>query len=192
MVKVSNAGARSVGQTAVVGSTSVQSPSLESEVSNPAPPMPMPIALVRSRSPTLNRSPPVSLPSLPALPTIPRATSSRLARVPVAAQRILLGVAEPFHFYPPLSITPSNSTSSASTAPSSVPGADYVALIEQDGESLEALPSWLYFEDMELWGVPEDGDRGIWDVRVIERVRGIAGLGERIVGRFALEVTVVV
>jgi len=37
-------------------------------------------------------------------------------------------------------------------------------------------------------GCSEEGDRGVWDVRVAERVREVAGLGERVVGRFALEV----
>ena len=176
-VTVSNGGARSISQTAVVGSTSVHTSELPSRP---------PIALVTTRS--SSPSPPSSLPSLPALPTLSSATSSRIARVPVTAQRILLGVAEPFHFYPPLSISPSRSTSSASTAPSREPGVDYMAFIEQGGESLEALPSWLHFEDMELWGAPEEGDRGVWDVRVVERVTNVTGMGERVVGRFALEV----
>lgn len=122
-VTVSNGGARSVSQTAVVGST----PSHGVEMTPPVRPPP---ALTQSRSP----SPPVSLPSLPELPSLPSATSSRIAEVPVTAQRILLGVAEPFHFYPPLSISPSNSsrsTSSNSTAPSSSSGAaEYVAFLE--------------------------------------------------------------
>ena len=47
------------------------------------------------------------------------------------------------------------------------------------------MPSWLHFEDMELWGVPAEGDRGVWDVRIVERRKG----GEKVVGRFALEVS---
>lgn len=157
-------------------------------------------------------SPPVSLPSLPALPSItnlpPRQAHTQMV------QRILLGVAEPFHFYPPLTLTPSPSIASTSTnttgtdvsKPSSKPGASYHAYIEkkvlqsdkgkgkqkerdleqgEGGGGMDKLPQWLRFEDMELWGVPAEGDRGVWSVRVVERLGG----EERIVGRFALEVS---
>jgi hypothetical protein len=57
-------------------------------------------------------------------------------------------------------------------------------VVEADGRT-RPLPSWLHFEDMELWGVPAEGDRGVWDVRIVERRKG----AEKVVGRFALEVS---
>ena len=67
----------------------------------------------------------------------------------------------------------------------------YIAMVENKdgskvgGEESGELPGWLHFEDMELWGVPGEGDRGIWDVRILERRSGV----EKVVGRFALEVS---
>ena len=194
-VTVSNGGARSVSQTAVVGSTSTQSPSFTIGSTGHGPKTTTlarpPAALTHPDSRSRSPSPPISLPSLPALPTLPSAMSARIAPVSITAHRILLGVAEPFHFYPPLAISPSittsQSSSTASTGPSSVVfGAEYLALIEQDGETLRILPEWLHFEDMELWGVPGKADRGVWDVRIVERVNGLA---DKVVGRFALEVS---
>ncbi|KAK8844096.1 hypothetical protein IAR55_006890 [Kwoniella newhampshirensis] len=165
-----------------------------------------PVPLPPSRSAT----PPSSLPSLPALPTLPSTTSatSRKHRQPASGsrqqsplaspQRILLGVSEPFHFYPPLSITPSTSSSSTSSSISggagknrAREGAEYLAFVEEKEpggkgmmKRLVELPDWLHFEDGELWGVPTEANRGEVDLRIVER-RGDA---ERVVGRFALEV----
>jgi hypothetical protein len=67
-------------------------------------------------------------------------------------------------------------------------GTTYRALVESSGGgTLADLPSWLHFEDMELWGVPEDQDRGVWDIRIVEG-KAKKG-GEKVVGRFALEVS---
>ena len=147
----------------------------------PAAPARVVTRATQDRSP----SPPSSLPSLPAIPSLPAVPS------PLNQQRILLGVSEPFHFYPPLSISPSSSVTSTSTSAHSrsskstaAAGTTYVAVVEDDGPTTP-LPSWLHFEDMELWGVPADGDRGVWDVRIVERRKG----GEKVVGRFALEVS---
>ena len=52
---------------------------------------------------------------------------------------------------------------------------------------MKKLPRWIHFEDMELWGVPEEEDRGIWIVRVVE-VAGDSG-ARRTVGRFSIEVS---
>nr|XP_031861467.1 uncharacterized protein CI109_003071 [Kwoniella shandongensis]KAA5528539.1 hypothetical protein CI109_003071 [Kwoniella shandongensis] len=172
--------------------------------------------------PSRSATPPSSLPSLPALPTLPSTTSAsakpynRITKntnntnnasssagggggsgtrqqSPLAsAQRILLGVSEPFHFYPPLSITPSTSTSSTSSSVSvsrggrvtQKEGAVYLALLETKEKELIELPDWLHFEDGELWGVPTEEDRGQVDLRIVERRGG----NERVVGRFALEV----
>ncbi|WVR09022.1 hypothetical protein IAU60_006082 [Kwoniella sp. DSM 27419] len=154
-----------------------------------------------SRSPT----PPSTLPSLPALPTMPSTSSTSSskrrtrAKSPLASpQRILLGVQEPFHFYPPLTISPSTSTTSTSSASTtgrrqrSTGANQFVALVEKKSISekrstieLGDLPSWLHFEDGELWGVPTELDRGEVDLRIVERR---AGEEDRVVGRFALEV----
>jgi hypothetical protein len=66
-------------------------------------------------------------------------------------------------------------------------GATYAVYSELEGGGMGAMPAWLHFEEMELWGVPGDAVRGKWDVRVVERRRGEGG--ERVVGRFALEVS---
>ncbi|KAK4687246.1 axial budding pattern protein 2, partial [Tremellales sp. Uapishka_1] len=206
-----NDGARSVSQTAVLGvsrsaATNYSSSSALSVHSNestpparlpPDSPLPLPPKVfVRQRSGTTTTVP-SSLPSLPALPSV-ISTSSRSKTPTATAQRILLGVAEPFHFYPPLTgCSPSSSMSSTANSeasrPRAVPGAEYLAFVEKKGwagrgERLESLPSWLNFEDMELWGVPGEEDRGCWDVRVVERNGG----EEKVVGRFALEVSSVV
>jgi hypothetical protein len=49
---------------------------------------------------------------------------------------------------------------------------------------LAELPQWLRFEDMEVWGLPTENDRGTWQIRIVERHRG----QETVVGRFVLEV----
>jgi hypothetical protein len=120
-------------------------------------------------------SPASPLPSLPVGPVEPRASRQ-------LTQRILLGVAEPFHFYPPL--TGSNTTS---TKPITKAGAEYSAHLEIPGPTsvqLGPLPRWLRFEDMEVWGLPTEHDRGTWQIRIVEKFHG----AERIVGRFVLEV----
>ncbi|WVQ93181.1 hypothetical protein IAU59_000245 [Kwoniella sp. CBS 9459] len=179
-------------------------------VATPSPPPESPLpqpprAVTRPRAPvppSRSPTPPSSLPSLPALPTLPLGTStaSRKTRTratsPLASpQRILLGVSEPFHFYPPLSISPSTSTSSTSSASTGGKiarsgGAEYLAFVEKKVTSsrdirLGLLPSWLHFEDGELWGVPTEDDRGEVDLRIVERRGG----DERVVGRFSLEVS---
>ncbi|WWC63982.1 uncharacterized protein I303_106588 [Kwoniella dejecticola CBS 10117] len=127
-------------------------------------------------------------------------TKTAKGRSPLSSpQRILLGVSEPFHFYPPLSITPSNSNAS-SNASSGVSSrgrdeeAEYLAFVEKRLTStkkngsiiikLTELPDWLHFEDGELWGVPRQQDRGEVDIRIVERRAD----DERVVGRFSLEV----
>ncbi|WVF65505.1 hypothetical protein IAT40_000233 [Kwoniella sp. CBS 6097] len=170
----------------------------------PESPLPQPPrAMTRPRAPvpqSRSPTPPSSLPSLPALPTLPSGTStaSRKTRTratsPLASpQRILLGVSEPFHFYPPLSISPSTSSSSTSSASTSgrmtrSGGAEYLAFVEKKGAGkdirLGLLPPWLHFEDGELWGVPTEEDRGEVDLRIVERRGG----DDRVVGRFSLEV----
>jgi len=181
-------------------------------------------SISRSRSPT----PPMpdSFPSLPALPTAYSLASAKsiksiasrathapthqathsaapsLSSVPLPPQtRVLLGVNEPFHFYPPLMLASPTmaSTTTAYTAntaytttdgkPVTPPGATYAVYGEQRGGQggLVEMPEWLHFEDMELWGVPGEGVRGKWDIRVVERRDGERG--ERVVGRFALEVS---
>ncbi|WVW79436.1 hypothetical protein I302_101405 [Kwoniella bestiolae CBS 10118] len=158
------------------------------------------VPATQGRSP----SPPSSLPSLPALPTLPSTTStasknsqkkSKARTITTSPQRILLGVSEPFHFYPPLSITPSNSSSSNNTNSTSGNGeVEYLAFVEKRLPSLKKggsiiiklveLPEWLHFEDGELWGVPRQQDRGEVEIRIVERGQG----DERVVGRFSLEV----
>ncbi|OCF79143.1 hypothetical protein I204_01090 [Kwoniella mangroviensis CBS 8886] len=168
-----------------------------------------PIPLPPTKAITVTRTtptPPSSLPSLPALPTLPSSTSTASkgsqkkakARPTITAspQRILLGVSEPFHFYPPLSITPSNSNSSNQSSSTTGEGqAEYLAFVEKRLPSLKKgssiiiklteLPDWLHFEDGELWGVPRQQDRGEVDVRIVERKGG----DDRVVGRFSLEVS---
>ncbi|OCF35605.1 hypothetical protein I316_02660 [Kwoniella heveanensis BCC8398] len=173
----------------------------------PESPLPQPPrAMTRPRAPippSRSPTPPSSLPSLPALPTLPTGTStaSRKTRTRAASplaspQRILLGVSEPFHFYPPLSISPSTSSSSTSSGSTSgrinrSAGAEYLAFVEKKGTTggkeirLGMLPDWLHFEDGELWGVPTEEDRGEVDLRIVERRGG----DERVVGRFSLEVS---
>ncbi|ORY28796.1 hypothetical protein BCR39DRAFT_533916 [Naematelia encephala] len=206
-----NGGQRSVSQTAVV--VGIDSPgrgSVRSDESTPIarprvpPDSPLPAlpsslssgSNKQSRSQSRSPTPPSSLPSLPALPTAPSGLSSARSSVMPLPQRILLGVAEPFHFYPPLALPtcstasslPSSGTSS-DKAPSSLTSSgagDYVAYIEKDGKVDEVRgQGWLRFEEMELWGCPGEEDRGVWDVRVVERRRGRS---ERVVGRFKLEV----
>lgn len=159
-------------------------------------------SISRSRSPT----PPMpdSFPSLPALPTAyslasaksaKSITSTRTHHSQMAQTRVLLGVNEPFHFYPPLMLASATlaSTQTAFTdglatdengKPITPEGATY-AVYGERGAGLVEMPDWLHFEEMELWGVPGDDARGKWDIRVIEQKEGER---DRIVGRFALEV----
>ncbi|WWC91154.1 uncharacterized protein L201_006095 [Kwoniella dendrophila CBS 6074] len=133
-------------------------------------------------------------------------------------QKILLGVLEPFHFYPPLSLSlnsknqiQNQSLNSISTSKNSFMSRDdqgieieYFAYVEKRLPSLKSekknggsiitklidLPDWLHFEDGELWGVPKQNDRGEIDIRIIERRLSNNGNGEdKIVGRFSLEVS---
>ncbi|WWC73050.1 uncharacterized protein I206_107015 [Kwoniella pini CBS 10737] len=166
---------------------------------------------------------PNTLPSLPALPTTSsiaskasigsnkksklKSTTTSSSSIPISLknkgkspltspQRILLGVSEPFHFYPPLSITPSNSSSTNSSGSTSRDNDDveYIAFVEKKLTStkkngsliinLTELPDWLHFEDGELWGVPRQQDRGEIDIRIVERRSD----DEKVVGRFSLEV----
>jgi hypothetical protein len=124
-------------------------------------------------------SPASPLPSLPVAPIEPRASRQ-------LTQRILLGVEEPFHFYPPLNQMSSGSNTT-STKPITKAGAEYSAHLESQGPTqiqLGALPQWLRFEDMEVWGLPTEKDRGTWQIRIVEKFHG----AERVVGRFVLEV----
>jgi hypothetical protein len=212
-VVVNEHGQRSASQTAVVGTSRSEASGITSSSAShryitgtprqgsptmprnaPPPGLPSAESTPREipqsrRQATSSPSPPTSLPSLPALPSVPAVPS------PLTSQRILLGVAEPFHFYPPLSMSPSSSASSAMSAsttaegkPRVKAGTTYRALVESSGGgTLADLPSWLHFEDMELWGVPEDQDRGVWDIRIVEG-KAKKG-GEKVVGRFALEVS---
>ena len=131
------------------------------------------------------RSTPPALPAFPSLPAIP------LPRDTSPLDRILLGVAEPFHFYPPLSLhsSPSSLTSTTSSShdmkPQGAPGATYEAMLEVK-EGMKVLPGWIHFEDMELWGVPEEEHQGLWTVRVVEVSEEGA---KRTVGRFSIEVS---
>ena len=125
-------------------------------------------------------SPASPLPSLPVAPVEPRASRQ-------LTQRILLGVEEPFHFYPPLNQMSSGSNTT-STKPITKAGAAYSAHLESQGPTqiqLGALPQWLRFEDMEVWGLPTEKDRGTWQIRIVEKLHG----AERVVGRFVLEVS---
>jgi len=125
-------------------------------------------------------SPASPLPSLPVAPVEPRASRQ-------LTQRILLGVEEPFHFYPPLNHMSSGSNST-STKPITKAGAEYSAHLESQGSTqiqFGALPQWLRFEDMEVWGLPTEKDRGTWQIRIVEKLHG----AERVVGRFVLEVS---
>jgi hypothetical protein len=125
-------------------------------------------------------SPASPLPSLPVAPNEPRASRQ-------LTQRILLGVEEPFHFYPPLNQMSSGSNTT-STKPITKAGATYSAHLESQGPTqvqLGALPQWLRFEDMEVWGLPTEKDRGTWQIRIVEKLHG----AERVVGRFVLEVS---
>ena len=161
-------------------------------------------SISRSRSPT----PPMpdSFPSLPALPTAYSLASAKSAKsiashrtnqssTQIPQTRVLLGVNEPFHFYPPLMLASPTLASTATTftegytadgKPVTPEGATY-AVYGEHGSGLVEMPDWLHFEEMELWGVPGDDARGRWDIRVVERRRGEKG--ERVVGRFALEVS---
>lgn len=74
--------------------------------------------------------------------------------------------------------------------PLTPPGARYVVYEEKRGKGgdvvkLREMPDWLHWEDMELWGVPGEEIKGRWDVRIVELLEG----KERVVGRFALEVS---
>ena len=127
-----------------------------------------------------NTPSPTILPSLPSVPNIEKL----LARP--ASHKILLGVEEPFHFYPPLNLIVSGRIS-MSGKPDTKPGATYTAVVEDRTKGrtdLLDLPNWLRFEDMELWGVPEQEAKGDWTLRIVENMHGI----ERAVGRFTLEV----
>jgi hypothetical protein len=126
-------------------------------------------------------SPPSPLPSLPVEPS-----EYRASRHSHMTQRILLGVEEPFHFYPPLNLM-SSAPNTTSTKPIAKEGAEYAAYLEPQGSAsvrLAELPQWLRFEDMEVWGLPTENDRGTWQIRIVENLRG----AETIVGRFVLEV----
>jgi hypothetical protein len=115
----------------------------------------------------------------------------------------LLGVNEPFHFYPPLLLASPTGLSSTTAytlgttytssdgKPITPEGARYEVYEEKRiGEvvQLESMPEWLHWEDMELWGVPGQEVKGRWDIRVVEIKEGV----ERVVGRFALEVSYLV
>ncbi|WRT69114.1 uncharacterized protein IL334_006098 [Kwoniella shivajii] len=195
---VANANGASHNQTPPTIIRKLHTPSPPPESPLPQPPIKAITRPRQSGSSSSSRSPtpPTSLPSLPALPTLPSTTSTaskkskpRSASPLASPQRILLGVLEPFHFYPPLSISPSNSTS---TTASSIRSGDveYLAFVEKKSTSqrksteLVDLPDWLHFEDGELWGVPKQQDRGEVDIRIIEK----RGETERVVGRFSLEV----
>lgn len=131
---------------------------------------------------TPSPSPPSGLPkSLPSLPNI-----DSLLRKP-ASHRILLGVDEPFHFYPPLNYIV-NGRYSVTGKPEIRSDASYIAQVEsayRKDVSMYPLPSWLKFEDMELWGVPVHSAKGDWTIRIMEYLHG----QERVVGRFTLEVS---
>ena len=138
--------------------------------------------------PGQGRSTPPPLPAFPSLPAIPYPSDT------APLHRILVGANEAFHFYPPLNIAASAlsfiSTTTASTSteekPVGKPGATYEALVEVK-EGLKRLPDWINFEDMELWGLPEEDHRGVWNVRVME-TNGETG-AKRTVGRFSIEVS---
>ncbi|KAI9636997.1 uncharacterized protein MKK02DRAFT_34059 [Dioszegia hungarica] len=173
----------------------------------------------RSRSPTPPM--PESFPSLPALPTGRSLASAKSFKSVIAPNsnrsstntssstsssrlppqtRVLLGVNEPFHFYPPLLLASPTGLSSTTAytlnttytssdgKPLTPEGARYEVYEEKRGTGdvirLESMPEWLHWEDMELWGVPGQEVKGRWDVRVVEIKDG----AERVVGRFALEV----
>lgn len=131
---------------------------------------------------TPSPSPPSGLPkSLPSLPNI-----DTLLKKP-ASHRILLGADEPFHFYPPLNYIV-NGRYAVSGKPEIRPDASYIAQVESShrkDSSMYPLPSWLKFEDMELWGVPTYAAKGDWTIRIMEYLHG----QERVVGRFTLEVS---
>ncbi|ORX39378.1 hypothetical protein BD324DRAFT_619460 [Kockovaella imperatae] len=105
--------------------------------------------------------------SLHAFPSLPS--------LPMPVHRILLGVAEPFHFYPPLRTSNTSSTTSSDSKPQGLPGATYEAVSDD-------MPEWIHFDDLELWGVPEAA--GVWNIKVLEKTE----TGQRIVGRFEIEV----
>ena len=176
MVTVRDPTPRDASQTAVVMTSRSVTPNHSASSS------------VNQHSRDQGNSTPPPLPAFPSLPAIPYPADT------APLHRILLGANEAFHFYPPLNIaaSPSSfiSTTTASTSteekPVGKPGATYEALVEVK-EGLKRLPSWINFEDMELWGLPKDEHRGVCNVRVMETHAQTGA--KRTVGRFSIEVS---
>jgi hypothetical protein len=82
----------------------------------------------------------------------------------------------------------SSGSNTTATKPITKAGAEYAAYLEIQGQDqvlLDSLPEWLRFEDMEVWGLPTEKDRGTWQIRIVETLYG----AEKVVGRFVLEVS---